>query len=68
MKDFEDFKTYMSEHGQAIHEDIVHTVSKAIEEEDYSDDIGAKHEDYRRFWVEIGIMKMLEQYHKWVNS
>lgn len=68
MKDFKDFKAYMSEHSQAIHEDIVQSVVKFIEKTDYSDDPGAENEDYRRAWVEIGFMKMLEQYHNWLNS
>lgn len=68
MKDFEDFKSYMREHGQEIHKDIVQSVVKFIEERDYSDDPGMKNEDYRRAWVEIGFMKILEQYHNWINS
>lgn len=31
-------------------------------------DIGEEHEFYRRAWVEIGIMEMLEHYHNWLNS
>lgn len=69
MKDFNDFRQFMKQNGQAIHEDIVHSVNKSVEEMNFSDDeIGMEHETYRRAWVEIGIMRVLEQYHNWVNS
>lgn len=67
MKNFEDFKAYMDEHAQEVHEDIVQTVNKLIDSTDHSD-IGEKHEDYRRAWVETGFMKLIEQYHNWLNS
>lgn len=67
MKDFENFKNYMREHQEEVHEDIVQSVNNLIDSRDYSD-IGEKHEDYRRAWVETGFMKLIEQYHNWLNS
>ncbi len=58
----------MREHGQEVHEDIVQSAVKFIEENDHSDDPGMKNEDYRRAWVEIGFMRLIEQYHKWLNN
>ncbi len=67
MKDFEDFKNYMREHQEEVHKDIVQSVCNLIESRDYSD-ISEKHEDYRRAWVETGFMRLIEQYHIWLNS
>lgn len=67
MKDFEDFKNYMCEHQEEVHKDIVQSVNKLIDSREYSD-IGEEHEDYRRAWVETGFMKLIEQYHNWLNS
>lgn len=69
MKDFEDFKAYMREHGQEVHEDIVRTVNEAVEKCNFSDEeFMARTEMHRRSWVELGFMKMIEQYHNWLNS
>lgn len=67
MKTFEDFENYIRECEQEVHDDIVHTVSEIITSRDYDDPL-EKHEDYRRAWVEVGFMKMIEQYHNWLNS
>ncbi len=67
MKDFEDFKKYISQNEQAIQSDIVNAVNSKIESLEFLD--GAdEHETYRRAWVEIGFMKLIEQYHNWLNS
>lgn len=67
MKDFEDFKSYMREHAQEVHEDIVCTVNKGIENLKLTD-AAEEHEAFRRAWVECGFMKLIEQYHNWLNS
>lgn len=67
MKDFEDFKKYINQNGQAIHNDIVNSVNSKIESLNISDNLD-EHEAYRRAWVEIGFMKLIEQYHNWLNS
>lgn len=68
MKDFEDFKSYMREHEREVHDDIVRTVNEIITSHDYSSNALNQHEDYRRAWVEVGFMKMIEKYHNWINS
>lgn len=67
MKDFEDFKNHMREHAQEIHKDIVSTINKPIEARDF-EDVSEEHETYRRAWVEIGFMKLIEQYHNWLKD
>lgn len=67
MKNFDDFKSYTKEHGEEIHSSIHQRVLDAVESQSF-DDVGEKHEFYRRAWVEIGIMEMLEHYHNWLNS
>lgn len=67
MKDFNDFKSYVNENGMEIHSTIHRKVVDATEKQNF-DDIGEEHEFYRRAWVEIGIMEMLERYHNWINS
>lgn len=68
MKDFEDFKSYMREHEREVHDDIIRTVNEIITSRDYSSNALYQHEDYRRAWVEVGFMKMIEKYHNWINS
>lgn len=67
MKDFDDFKNYVKQNGQEIHSSIHQKVLNATDNKNF-DDIGEEHEFYRRAWVEIGIMEMLEHYHNWINS
>lgn len=67
MKDFEDFKTFVSQNGSEIHSSIHQKVMSATEQKKFTD-IGEKHEFIRRAWVEIGIMEMLEHYHNWLNQ
>ncbi len=68
MKDFQEFKNYIAENSQTIHDDIVHTVADQIKSMDFDNDPGMKHETYRRAWVEIGFMKLIEYYHEWLHS
>ena len=67
MKNFEDFKKFVNENGDEIHSSIHQKVLNATNSQNF-DDIGEKNEFYRRAWVEIGIMIMLEHYHNWLNS
>ncbi len=67
MKDFNDFKKYVSENGQEIHSTIHQRVLKAVDSHTFEDS-DEKSEFYHRAWVEIGIMEMLEHYHNWLNS
>ena len=67
MKEFNDFKEYISQNAQTVHDDIVHSVNDKVKSLDISDPF-EEHETYRRAWVEIGFMKMIEQYHNWLNS
>lgn len=67
MKDFEDFKKYMHGDGSCVHEEIVKEVNLLIEKAKIKDSI-EEHEFFRRAWVEVGFMKMLEHYHKWLNN
>lgn len=67
MKDFKNFKSHVSEHRQEIHSSIHQRVLNAMDNQNFYD-IGEEHEFYRRAWVEIGVMEMLEHYHNWLNS
>lgn len=67
MKNFEDFKEYVRQNGNEIHSSIHDKVLKSVEKQNFEDD-GEEHEHYRSAWVEIGIMEMLEHYHKWLNE
>lgn len=67
MKDFNDFKNFVSEHGNEIDSAIHQKVCTAMEQETF-DDLGCKHEFYRRAWVENGIMEVLELYHNWLSD
>lgn len=67
MKNFDDFKKYVKENGDTIHSTIHQRVLSAVDAQNF-DDIGKEHEFYRRAWVELGIMEMLEHYHNWLNS
>ena len=67
MKDFNDFKNYVNENGQEIHSNIHQKVLKAVDSHTF-EDIGEKSEFYRRAWVGVGVMEMLEHYHNWLNS
>lgn len=67
MKDFEDFKKYVRENNNEIHSSIHQSVLTATDKQHFAD-VGEEHEFYRRAWVEIGIMEMLEHYHNWLNS
>lgn len=67
MKNFDDFKKYVSTNGQEIHSAIHKKVLETTDNQNFND-ISEKHEFYRRAWVEIGIMEMLKHYHNWLNS
>ena len=67
MQNFEDFKNYVKQNGQEIHTNIHQKVLTATNEQNFID-LGEEHEFYRRAWVEIGIMEILEHYHNWLNS
>lgn len=67
MKDFEDFKKYMYTDGACVHDEIVNEVNDMIKKANIEDPI-EEHEAFRRAWVEVGFMKMLEHYHKWLNT
>ena len=67
MKNYDDFRKYVLSNGQEIHSSIHQKVLETTNKQNF-DDIGEKHEFYRRAWVEIGIMEMLEHYHNWLNS
>jgi len=67
MKNFEDFKKYMHTNGSSVHNEIVNEVNALVEKANIEDVI-EEHEFFRRAWVEIGFMKMLEHYHNWLNS
>ena len=66
-KDFEEFRNYVSEHGNEIDSAIHQKVDSAMEKENF-DELGDRHEFYRRAWVEIGIMEVLELYHNWLSD
>lgn len=67
MKDFSDFKSYVSNHSDEIHFSIHQKVLNVVNEKTFCE-AGEEHEFYRRAWVEIGIMEMLEHYHNWLSS
>ena len=67
MKSFNDFKKYVSENGDKIHSSINQAVLGAMDKQNF-EDVGEENEFYRRAWVEVGIIKVLEQYHNWINS
>lgn len=67
MKDFNGFKSYVSNHSNEIHSSIHQKVLNAVSEKTFCE-VGEENEFYRRAWVEIGIMEMLEHYHNWLNS
>lgn len=67
MKDFKDFENYMHADGHCVHDEIVLEVKSRVERANIEDPI-EEHEFYRRAWVEIGFMKMIEHYHNWLNS
>lgn len=67
MKNFEDFKKYMHSDGSCAHEEIVKEVNSLVEKANIKDPI-EEHEFYRRAWVEVGFMKLLEHYHNWIDS
>lgn len=62
MKNFEDFKAFVSSNSNEIHSSIHQKVMSATEKQNFAD-IAEEHEFIRRAWVEIGIMEMLEHYH-----
>lgn len=66
MKDFEEFKSYIKENGQAVHEEIVEKVNLADEKIDDDDLFSMEH--HMRAWAENSAYVMLEHYHKWLNS
>lgn len=67
MKNFDEFKNYVSINGQEIHSSIHKKVLETTNRQNFND-IGEEHEFYRRAWIEIGIMEMLEHYHNWLNG
>lgn len=67
MKNFDGFKEYVHQNGEEIHSSIHQKVMSAVDKNNF-EDIGEEHEFYRRAWVEIGIMEVLEHYHNWLNS
>lgn len=67
MKNFEEFKNYMHSDGSCVHDEIVKEVNTLVEKANIEDAL-EEHEFYRRAWVEVGFMKMIEQYHNWLNS
>lgn len=67
MKNFEDFKKYMHSDGSCVHDEIVNEVNSLVEKANIEDVI-EEHEFFRRLWVEVGFMKMLEHYHKWLTT
>ncbi len=67
MKDFEDFKKYMNSYGSYVHDEIVNEVNALAVKANINDPI-EEHEFFRRAWVEVGFMKLIEQYHNWLNS
>ncbi len=67
MKDFNEFRDYVFEHGVEIEDAINQKVQTAMKNEHF-DDVGAKHEFYRHAWVENGTMEILEKYHNWLSN
>ncbi len=67
MKDFEDFKKYMHSDGSFIHDEIANEVNALAVKANIKDPL-EEHEFFRRAWVEVGFMKLIEQYHNWLNS
>lgn len=67
VKNFEDFKAFVSSNGDKIHSSIHQKVMSATEKQSFTD-IAEEHEFIRRAWVEIGVMEMLEHYHNWLNQ
>lgn len=67
MKDFKNFKSYVSEHGEEIHSSIHQKVLDAANKQNFNSP-GEEHEFLRRTWSEFSVMVMLEHYHNWLNS
>lgn len=66
MKDFEEFKAYMRENGDKVHEEICDAVEAAVEKESFEDSFEKL--NYQRIvFSELSAMKVLEAYHKWLN-
>ncbi len=66
MKDFEDFKAYMRENGDKVHEEICDAVEAVMGRESFEDSID-KLNFQRMAFSELSAMKVLEAYHKWLN-
>lgn len=63
MKDFNSFREHMAECGSDIASEIQDKVDKYISENDMKNLIL-----YSNTYTQVAIMKMLEEYHNWLNS
>lgn len=66
MKNFDDFKKYVIDNREDMHTSIHQKVLSIADKQKFNDSI-EEHEFYRRAWVGISVMEMLEHYHNWLS-
>lgn len=67
MKNFEDFKKFMSEEGSTTHNEIVLKVNELVKKANIENPIEEQVFYYRTF-SEISTLMILEKYHAWINQ
>lgn len=63
MKDFNDFRKYMKSNGNRISAEVQSKTEEFISKNQVGDIITVSNA-----YTQIAIMKMLEEYHNWLNS
>lgn len=63
VKNFDNFREYMSENSSEIANEIQNKVDKYLSENNIENLIL-----YTNAYTQVAIMKMLEEYHNWLNS